>query len=215
MKSLAEALPAELAQRIHPEWRQNEADYWACREKLLGQYRGQWIGFGNGAVIVAGTTPVEVFHGAHELARHPFVTCVGREHEPCRMRRAVFAYDTSYSGEPLPVVRVEFRREAKAPGLVMEEVIADTGADASALPWSDCERLGLDPAEGAPGLLGGVGESVAATIVFRAWVVLNGSTLPCRLQAEFAGQERILGRDVLNRLDVLFRGPAREVVVNP
>jgi hypothetical protein len=35
------------------------------------------------------------------------------------------------------------------------------------------------------------------------------------LQADFVGQERILGRDVLNRLDVLFRGPAGEVVVNP
>ena len=38
---------------------------------------------------------------------------------------------------------------------------------------------------------------------------------PCRLQADFGGTERILGRDVLNRLDVLFRGPAREVVINP
>ena len=29
------------------------------------------------------------------------------------------------------------------------------------------------------------------------------------------GRERILGRDVLNRIDVLFRGPAGEIVVNP
>ena len=36
-----------------------------------------------------------------------------------------------------------------------------------------------------------------------------------QLQADFAGQERILGRDVLNRLDMLFRGPTGEVVVNP
>jgi hypothetical protein len=31
----------------------------------------------------------------------------------------------------------------------------------------------------------------------------------------FAGDERILGRDVLNQIDVLFRGPNREVVINP
>jgi hypothetical protein len=45
--------------------------------------------------------------------------------------------------------------------------------------------------------------------------MLDGQEHPCRLQADFAGQDRILGRDVLNRLDVLFRGPAGEVVINP
>lgn len=115
MRSLVEALPREIAQRIHPEWRKNEADYWATRDMLLPQYRGQWIGFSNGAVIAAGTSPVEVFHTANELTKHPFVTCVGREEEPCRMRRAVFRYDTAYGGEALPIVTVEFRREPRAP----------------------------------------------------------------------------------------------------
>jgi hypothetical protein len=35
------------------------------------------------------------------------------------------------------------------------------------------------------------------------------------LQADFVGNERILGRDVLNRLEILFRGPSGELVVNP
>ena len=99
--------------------------------------------------------------------------------------------------------------------MVLDQVIADTGADATALPWSDCKRLGFDPADGAPGLLGGVGDTVAPTLVFPAWAALAGNPFPCRLQADFSGQERILGRDVLNRLDVLFRGPAGEVVVDP
>jgi predicted aspartyl protease len=94
-------------------------------------------------------------------------------------------------------------------------VIADTGADASALPWSDCEKLNLDPADGVPGLMGGVGQTVVVTVVFPAWAYLDGASYPCRLQADFIGQERILGRDVLNRLEILFRGPTREVVVNP
>ena len=55
----------------------------------------------------------------------------------------------------------------------------------------------------------------AATIGFPAWVWLDGQEHPCQLQADFAGQERILGRDVLNRMDVLFRGPGGEVVLNP
>jgi hypothetical protein len=87
MKSLADGLPPEIARRIHPDWRKNEADYWAVRDELLAQYRDQWIGFADGAVIVAGVSPVDVLHRALESTKHPFLTCVGRENEPTRMRR--------------------------------------------------------------------------------------------------------------------------------
>lgn len=215
MKSLIEGLPPGIAQRIHPDWQKNEAEYWAHREELLTQYRGQWIGFAHGRVIVAGSSPVEVFHKAQESGEHPFVTCVGHEREPSRMRRASFPYDTAYPGESLPVMAVEFRKHVESPGLILERVIPDTGADASALPWADCEQLEFDPRDGAPGLMGGVGESAVATVVFSAWAHVDGNNYPCRLQADFTGHDRILGRDVLNRLEVLFRGPAGEVVINP
>lgn len=93
MKSVADGLPPEIAQQIHPDWRKNEADYWAVRDRLLTQYQNQWIGFADGVVIASGTSPVAVFHAAEASSRHPFVTCVGREHEPCRMRRASFAFE--------------------------------------------------------------------------------------------------------------------------
>src|SRR5207244_6780924 len=38
MKSLADALPPEIARQIHPDWRKNEAAYWAVRDQLLGRY---------------------------------------------------------------------------------------------------------------------------------------------------------------------------------
>ena len=215
MKSLMDGLPPEIAQRIHPDWRKNETEYWTNREDLLAQYRGKWIGYANGRGLVSGGSPVEVFHKAQASGEHPFVTCVGHEHEPSRMRRATFVYDATYPGEALPVVTIEFRKNVAGPGVVLTEVIADTGADASALPWADCEQLRLDPLDGVPGLMGGVGDTTVATIVFPAWAHLDGNTYQCRLQADFAGHERILGRDVLNRLEVLFRGPAREIVVNP
>ena len=109
MNSLADQLPPEIARQIHPDWGKNEAAYWAVRNKLLPQYQGQWVGFADGTVIASGTSPVAVFHAAEESGRHPFVTCVGREDEPCRMRRASFSYDVTYPGEPLPVLTVEFR----------------------------------------------------------------------------------------------------------
>jgi hypothetical protein len=95
MKSLADALPPEIARQIDPDWRKNEAAYWAVRDRLLHQYQGQWIGFADGAVIASGTSPVAVFHAAEASGRSPFVTCVGHEDEPTWMRRVSFAYDGS------------------------------------------------------------------------------------------------------------------------
>lgn len=215
MKSLADGLPADIARQVHPDWRANEAAYWALRDTLLSQYQGQWIGFANGMVVAAGTRPVIVFHAAHQAAEHPFVTCVGREDTPYRMRRSGFAYDTNYPGEALPVLRTEFRRSSGVAGVVLDQVIADTGADTSALPWADCQRLKLDPVLGVPGLMSGVAGSSATTLGFLIWVHLDGNEYPCQLHADFIGNERILGRDVLNSLDVLFRGPSGEIIVNP
>jgi len=215
MKSLADALPPEIARQIHPDWRKNEAAYWAVRDQLLSQYQGQWIGFADGAVIASGTSPVAVFHAAEATGRSPFVTCVGREDEPTRMRRASFTYDGSYPGEPLPILTLEFRPVSGSPGVSLDRVIADTGADASALPWADCQRLQLDPTRGRPIQMSGVAGGAALALLFLVWVFLDGQEYPCRLHADFVGHERILGRDVLNRLEALFRGPAGEVVVNP
>ena len=215
MKSLADGLPPEIARQIHPDWRKNEAAYWAVRDQLLGQYQGQWVGFADGHVIASGTSPVAVFHAAEATGRNPFVTCVGREDEPTRMRRVNFAYDASYPGEPLPILTVEFRPVSGSPGVPLDRVIADTGAGASALPWADCQRLRLDAAQGRPIPMSGVAGGAALALLFRFWVFLDGQEYPCRLHADFVGHERILGRDVLNRLEALFRGPAGEVVINP
>jgi hypothetical protein len=92
MKSLADALPPEIAKQLHPDWRNNEAAYWAVRDKLLGAYEGKWIGFSDGAVIVAASTPLEVFLAVHQSGQHAFVTRVGHEDEPWyRIRRTSFA----------------------------------------------------------------------------------------------------------------------------
>ena len=99
MRSLLDGLPPEIAKRIYPDWQKNEAEYWTQRDTLLSQYAGQWIGFANGRVLVFGTSPVEVFHAAQVSGHHLFVTCVGHEHEPNRMHRASFPYDTAYPNE--------------------------------------------------------------------------------------------------------------------
>ncbi|MBI1900576.1 MAG: hypothetical protein HYS13_05625 [Planctomycetia bacterium] len=215
MRSLADGLPPQIARQIHPQWRKNEADYWAVRDQLLPKYRDQWIGFANGTVIVAGKSLVDVSHQAQASGQHPFVVCVGRENEPVRIRRVTFPYDTNYPGEALPIADVEFRSRRGVPGVVLDRVVPDTGADATLLPWSDCQQLRIDPNAGRPGLIGGVAGTASATIAFSIWVHVDGQDYGCLVHVDLVGAERILGRDVLNRLDVLFRGNAREVVFNP
>ncbi len=97
MKNIADQLPPEIARQIHPDRRKNEEAYWAVRNQLLDQYRGQWIGFDDGRVIASGNSPVTVLHAAEASGSHPFFICVGREGEPCRIRRVVSTYDAGAS----------------------------------------------------------------------------------------------------------------------
>jgi hypothetical protein len=99
--SLADGLPPEIAAQVHPDWRANEAAYWAARDTLLADYDGLWVAFAGGQVVASGRSPVEVLATAQQTGRHPFVVRVGAEAEPTRMRRASFPYDTAYHGEPL------------------------------------------------------------------------------------------------------------------
>jgi hypothetical protein len=215
MNSIADYLPPEIARQVHPDWRKNEEEYWKAREGLLGEYQNQWIGFADGGVIASGLSPVAVLHAAQSTGRHPFIICVGREQEPCRIRRTVFPYNMAYPGEPLPLIRIEFRQTGVSQGIILDRVIPDTGADSSILPWADCQLLQLAPAQGVPGFLSGVAGGSTGTLAFQVEARLDGQDYPCRVQADFVGTERILGRDVLNHLEILFRGPAGEVVLNP
>ena len=215
MKSIIDQLPPDIARQLHPDRRKNEEDYWAVRDQLVTLYQGQWIGFAGGKVIASGASPVAVFAAAEGTGLHPFLICVGEEDQPCRVRRAAFPYDSGYRGEPLPLVSVEFRKSKGSTGVVLDRVIPDTGADASVLPWADCQLLQLNPSLGMQGLLSGVAGSSSATLAFLIWTELDGQEYPCRLQADFVGRERILGRDVLNQLRMLFDGPAGQGVVDP
>jgi len=38
VRSLIEGLPAEIAKRVHPDWKKNETEYWVQRDTLLRHY---------------------------------------------------------------------------------------------------------------------------------------------------------------------------------
>lgn len=80
--SIADALPPDVARQVHPDWRKNEAAYWAVREVLLGPYQGPWIAFSDGAVIVVAAAPLDVFLAVNQLRTHPYIVRVGYESTP-------------------------------------------------------------------------------------------------------------------------------------
>lgn len=157
MKDPIAELPPEIAKQIDPVWRKNETEYWAVRDSLLRKYADQWIGFADGRVVVSGASPVAVLHAAEDAARSPFVVCVGREEEPCRMRRSTFNYDPGYPGEPLPILSVEFRPVSGMPGVSLTGVIADTrrrcqrfavGGLPAIAAWCGAWQTGMDGRNG-------------------------------------------------------------------
>lgn len=215
MNSMADGLPPELKAHIHPDWWANEIDYWAAHGELRAKYDGLWVAFAGGEVLASGRDSYAVYRAAFDSGRHPYVNRVGAEDAPPVIRRVWFPYDGAYPDSPMPRVSAEFRTASGTPGAVLGRVIPDTGADVTVLPIADCQTLGLDPNAGLPGHVVGVGGSVTATYLFHMYVWLDGQECPCVIRVASGQRERLLGRDVLNQMDVLFRGPSGEVVVNP
>ena len=86
-----------------------------------------WVSYSCADLHRAFTSPVTVLHAADATGLHPFFICVGKEEQPCRIRHASFPYDAAYSGEPLPIITVEFRQASGAPGVTLDRVIMRTG----------------------------------------------------------------------------------------
>jgi hypothetical protein len=127
MTSLADQLPPEIARHVHPDWRRNESEYWRERSQFLSRFAGQWVAFANRQVIASGPHSVEIMAAAQQSGLHPFVTCVGHEAEPCRIRRVSFAYDAGYPSQALPILSAEFASQKSSPGTMLDRVIPDTG----------------------------------------------------------------------------------------
>ena len=125
--SLADGLPPHIAARISPEWRANEAGYWAAREELMGEFAGRWVAFAGGEVVAAGGRHVEVSHRGHAAHPRAFVTRVGFEDVPARIRRVEFPYDPSYGDEPMPYVTVVASAGPGRVAVTLDRVIPDTG----------------------------------------------------------------------------------------
>jgi hypothetical protein len=203
-------------QMVHPDFLADEEAYAKMRASLLAQYRGQWVAVQGGKVIAAGNSLIAVMETASAGGGHPYIALVGAEDAAVfRVRRLVFAYDSAYQPFPLPRVSATFWNHALTHSKPYADVIPDTGADVSVLPDTDCKAIDLFNSPYMTGISGGVVGGSITTLFYQGKVEIDGRQYSSLIQPIPAGQERILGRDVLNQQRVLFDGPAGQVVVDP
>ena len=209
-------LPPDQQQRLHPDFLANEQAYLRMRDKLLAPYRGQWVAIQNGQVVASGTDLLAVTDAAAGHSGHPYIALVGAEDEVVfRVRRAVFGYDQTYQPFPLPRITATIWNHSETHSQTCADVIPDTGADLSVLPDSDCAAIDLHSSPYFTGLSSGVLGAAVTTLIYRGKAEIDGQRYSALIQPIPGGHERIVGRDVLNQLRMLFDGPAAQAVVNP
>ncbi len=209
-------LPQDQQKQLHPDFLANEQAYLHMRINLLVQYQGQWVAVHGGKVIAASPRLMEVMEAASTFCGHPYIALVGAEDAVVfRVRRAVFAYDQAYQPFPLPRLNATFWNHAETHSQPHADVIPDTGADVSVLPAADCTAIDLFNSPYMTGMAGGVIGASITTLFYRGKVEIDGRRYAALIQPIPAGQERIVGRDVLNQQRVLFDGPGGHVVVDP
>ena len=209
-------LPEAQRRRLHADFLANEQAYLQMRDVLLRRYDGQWVAVHGGKVIAAGASVLQVTEEAAVIDGHPYVARVGGEDSTIfRIRRQVYAYDATYQPFPLPRIPVRFSNHAETETASFADVIPDTGADHSLLPDADYEAFSLFGSPYFTAVSGGILGGSAATLIYRARAEIAGTRVAALVQPVADGKERIVGRDVLNQLRILFDGPAAEVVVDP
>ncbi len=209
-------LPELQKSRLHPDFVANEQAYLRMRDSLLVNYRQQWVAVHQDTVVAAGPMLMDVMEQASAVAEHPYIALVGAEDAVVfRARRAVFAYDLNYQPFALPRVAATFLNHSETHSLQDSGVIPDTGADVTLLPDKDCSAIDLFNSPCMTGLASGVVGAGSTTLFYRGKVEIDARRYAALIQPIPSGQERIVGRDVLNQQRVLFDGPAGQVIVDP
>ncbi len=209
-------LPADQRQRLHADFLANEQAFLRMRDSLLPHYTGQWVAVHNGRVVAADVNLLVVMEAVASIGGHPYVALVGRENEvQFRIRRATFAYDPTYQPFALPQVTATFWDHAETRAQTYSDTIPNTRADLSVLPQTDCTAIDLFSSPYFTGISSGVVGRGVTTLIYRAKVEIDGNRYAALIQPIAGGQERIVGREVLNQLRVLFDGPSARVVVDP
>lgn len=198
-------------QNLHPEFLENESSYWKMRDEFLSTHQGRWIAYDQKrGILSTADSFLEIGQQIFDIEGHPYVVCVGKEDDLVVKTRRIFLYDSTYTPTPLPQATVTFSNARRTHSQTYEDVIPDTGADLSVVTEQDVHSLQLDTGTAIPIQASGVTGSPIATMLYPAYAAIDGAEFTCFLQI-LPGRDRILGRDVLNQLNVRFDGPENRV----
>ena len=128
-------LHSDYRKYLHQDFLDNERDYWKMRDRLMQEYKGQWVAIHNGRIIAHSNDLSDVTDEVGRLGCHAYIARVGEEDEVIfTVRRKEFSYDMNYKPFALPKVEVIFSNYYRTRRQLYPDVIPDTGADLSVLP---------------------------------------------------------------------------------
>jgi hypothetical protein len=126
-----------------------------------------------------------------------------------RHRREIgFAYDSSYT-PPIPRVEVKFLNFQQSHHASYADVIPDTGADNTALPFGDCEAVAIFSSPVYSSFSRGIDSAPTPTLLYRCFAEIGGHLSAALIEPHPTFDGRLLGRDVLNTFVTIFDGPRR------
>jgi hypothetical protein len=204
----SEKLPERLRQLLSEAYLANERAYWQQREQLVQRLANKWVAVHNGQVVTVGEDMATVMD---EVGRQglsdAYIEKVGGESDTVftiRQRREIgFAYESSYI-PPIPRVEVKFLNFQQSHHATYADVIPDTGADNTVLPFGDCAAASIFS---SPFYSRGIDSVPTPTLLYRGLAEIGGHLFPALIEPHPTFDGSSLGRDILNTFVTIFDGP--------
>jgi hypothetical protein len=196
-------------QVVEKGFEQDRQNYWAMRDELLAKYLGKWVAVHKGRVVAVADEPLSIMEQALAEDGYAYSNKVGDEDKiVIRQRRVSFPYDNAYAPTPLPRMGAVIHNFQRTRSKAVVDAIPDTEADVSCLPTADCQDLDLflfPYYRGVSHPFAGITRTVT---FYAAKIEVDGRVFNAVVEP-VAETERLVGREVLNRMKVTFDGPAR------
>ena len=209
----SEKLPGRLRQLLSEAYLANERAYWQQREQLVQRFANKWVAVHNGQVVTVGEDMATVMDevGKQGLC-DAYIEKVGGESDTVftiRQRREIgFAYESSYI-PPIPRREVKFLNFQQSHHATYADVIPDTGADNTVLPFGDCAAASIFSSPFYSSFSRGIDSAPTPTLLYRCFAEIGGHLFPALIEPHPTFDGRLLGRDVLNTFVTIFDGPRR------
>jgi hypothetical protein len=206
----SEQLPERLRQLLTEAYLENEKVYWQQREQLVRRFANKWVAVHNGQVVTVGEDMATVMDevGKQGLC-DAYIEKVGGESDTVftiRQRREIgFPYDSSYT-PPIPRIEVKFLNFQQSHHATYADVIPDTGADNTVLPFGDCAAVSIFSSPFYSSFSRGIDSAPTPTLLYRCFAEIGGHLSAALIEPHPTFDGRLLGRDVLNTFLTIFDG---------